>query len=208
MAVAYDSSKIASYSNDISEACMSLKYHQCIKVLFLKSLIQALRSNLPWAHIIANLLSNVFFIAFLLVVNVSSVPSAFFAPKHAFNPLADYIPWSSLFMFFFTQVEILVSVVNIWVVNCVNIPWNKHEYIFLHHCPTHIVNNTTYFACWFNIKIKRNFDGVWYNYRISLTMWYINVNVLVWIWYVWYDLSDVLLFTFKGKLSSLFYHRI
>ena len=41
---------------------------------------------------IANRLSNVFLIAFSRVVNVSAVPSAFFAPTHAFNPFAACMP--------------------------------------------------------------------------------------------------------------------
>ena len=41
---------------------------------------------------IANLLSNVFLIAFSWIVADSDVPSAFFAPVHAFKPLADCIP--------------------------------------------------------------------------------------------------------------------
>ena len=38
---------------------------------------------------IANLLSNVFLIAFSWVVTASALPSAFFAPVHSFKPFAD-----------------------------------------------------------------------------------------------------------------------
>ena len=41
---------------------------------------------------IANLSSNVFLIAFSLVVTISAMPSAFFAPKSAFKPLTDCMP--------------------------------------------------------------------------------------------------------------------
>ena len=41
---------------------------------------------------IANLLSNVLLIAFSYVVTVNAVPSGFFTPTRAFNPLAGCMP--------------------------------------------------------------------------------------------------------------------
>ena len=80
---------------------------------------------------------------------------------------------------------------------------------FFDECPTHIINNTACLVCWFNVKIKCNFNGIWYNHVISWTMWYINVNVLTWVCYVWYvNLGNLLPFVFKSKLCSMFYHRI
>ena len=45
-------------------------------------------------------------------------------------------------------------------------------------CPACIFHNITWFVCWFNVKVKRNFDGIWHSFMISWTMWYFNFNVL------------------------------
>ena len=68
-----------------------------------------------------------------------------------------------LFTFFFTQVKVLVHIVNIWVINQISAFWNKHELLFPHQCPAYIAHNTTYLAYWFNVKVKGNFDSIWYN---------------------------------------------
>ena len=47
-----------------------------------------------------------------------------------------------------------------------------HEHICLHQCPGYIAHDTTCFVCWFNVKVKRNFDSIWYNYMISWIMRY------------------------------------
>ena len=47
MVVAYDSSKIASYSSDMFKSFYAAEVSPCIKLPSQTSLIQALRSNLP-----------------------------------------------------------------------------------------------------------------------------------------------------------------
>ena len=159
---------------------------------------------------IANLLSNVFLIAFSWVVTVSAARSVVFAPIRAFKPLADCMPWSSLSSrFFFAQVKILVHVIDMWVVNCISVFWTKPEHLFLHQCPTHVVHNTTCFVCWLNGKVKGNFDSIWYNYMISWAMRYFNVSVFIWVCYIWpVGLGYMFSLAFERKLFSMFYHGI
>ena len=38
-------------------------------------------------------------------------------------------------------------------------------------------NDTTSFACGFNVKIKQTFYGIGNRFIISLTMWYFNVDM-------------------------------
>ena len=104
--------------------------------------------------VFANLLSNVFFTAFSCVVIVSAVPSVFLRLHVPLNHWLTVWLGVALFTFFFTQVKVLVSVVNIWVVNWVNVFWTKYEYFFLHECPAYIVHNTTCLVCWFNEKLN------------------------------------------------------
>ena len=106
MSVAYASSKIASYSSDISESLYVAEVSPLHKITFSDEFNSSLtiKSSLSLygytgclqkskSKGIANRLSNVFFITFFWVV--SAVPSAFFAPKRAFTPLSSCIPWSS-----------------------------------------------------------------------------------------------------------------
>ena len=102
MLVAYDSSKIASYSNKMSESLYDAEVSPARKITLFNSSITIKFSLRPYEYTgclkksksngIANRLSNVFLIAFSCVVSVSAVPSTFFAPIHASNPLVDYIP--------------------------------------------------------------------------------------------------------------------
>ena len=57
---------------------------------------------------------------------------------------------------------------------------------FFHQCSTYIANNATCFVFWLNVKIKRNFYSIWHNDMISWTMYYISINLLVWIGKIWF----------------------
>ena len=93
-----------------------------------------------------------------------------------------------------------------WSCQC---PLNQALAPFFYQCPAHIVHNTTCFVCWFNVKVKRNFNGIWYNHMISWNMWHFNVNVLTWVCYIGHvDLGYMFSLAFESKLCSMFYRGI
>ena len=105
MVVAYGSSKIASYSSNMSESLYVAEVSLVHKITFSEEFNSSLtiKSSLrPQGYTgylkksksngIAYLISNVFLIAFSWVVAASAVPFAFFAHAHAFKPLADCMP--------------------------------------------------------------------------------------------------------------------
>ena len=105
MVVAYGSSKIASYSSDMSESFYVTEVSSIQKITLSHEFNSSLtiKSSLsPYGYTgclkkaksngIENFLSNVFFIALSWFVAPSAVPSAFFAPTRAFKLLADCIP--------------------------------------------------------------------------------------------------------------------
>ena len=106
MVVAKGSLKIALYSREMSESLYVALVSAAHKITFSAEFNSSLtnKSSLlsPYGYKgclkksksngIENLLSNVFLIVFSWVVIVSAVPSAFLAPKRAFNPLTHCIP--------------------------------------------------------------------------------------------------------------------
>ena len=116
---------------------------------------------------------------------------------------------AAFFHVFFAQVKTPKGFIDICVNNRSNLLWPKHEHLFFHQCPTYIVNNATFFACWLNVKIKRNFCNIWPNYTVSWTMCYFNISMLVWISFIWYvNLSNMFSLAFKAKFCSVFCHGI
>ena len=98
------------------------------------------------------------------IFTASALQSAFFAFTCVFKPFTNCMSWNGFFSRSFSlKVKVLVHIVNIWVINQINAFWNKHELLFPHQCPAYIAHNTTYLVCWFNVKVKGNFDGIWYN---------------------------------------------
>ena len=105
MLVAYGSSKIASDSSDMSESLYVAEVSPVHQITFSEefNLSLTIKSSLtPYGYTgclkksnsngIANVLSNIFLMAFSCVVTVSAVPSDFFAPTCAFNPLTGCMP--------------------------------------------------------------------------------------------------------------------
>ena len=134
---------------------------------------------------------------------------SFLHPQEPLNHGCLYALKQLLFTFFFVQPKILVRVINIWVVNRVNVFWAKHEHLFSHQFPAYIVYNNTCFVCQFNVKFKRNFDSLWYNYMISWTMPYLDINVLISICYIWHiDFGHMFSLAFESELCPMFYHGI
>ena len=80
---------------------------------------------------------------------------------------------------------------------------------FFDECPASIIHNTTCLVCCFDFKVKRNLSGIWYNYMVSRTMRYFDVDVLTWVCYVWrVGIGNMFSFAFKGKLCPMFYYGI
>ena len=108
-----------------------------------------------------------------------------------------------LFTLFLTQVQNLLSVIDIWAINHNNFLWSEHSHIFLHKCSTYVVNNTACFVCGLDEKTKRNLYGIWHSHVISSTMCHFSISMLVWICYIWYVyIGYIFLFPLKANYDA------
>ena len=120
-------------------------------------------------------LPKVFLILFPWVATVIAASSVFaYLPGLSNHSQIVYLKsfftsWSSVF--FFTQVRIVISVIDIWVVYRFNFLSTKHW------CSIYVIDNTTCFVCWPSVKIKRNSYVFWHNDTISSAMSYFNQYV-------------------------------
>ena len=148
MLVVYGSSKIASYSKEMSKSLYVALVSPGHKITFSEELNSSLtiKSSLSLygytgclnqnlnqdlnqkskSNGIANLLSKAFLTTFSWLVTVSAVPSVL---SHQVPPL-DHWPLDHWPTFFIAQIKILACVKNIWVVNRINFFWTKQQ----HHC--------------------------------------------------------------------------
>ena len=105
MIVTYGSSKIVSYSEEMSEILYVVLVSLVHKITFSEEFSSSLTIKFSLrlygytgclkkskCNGTASLLSNIFLITFSWVVTVSTMPSAFSALTLAFEPLADCIP--------------------------------------------------------------------------------------------------------------------
>ena len=133
MVVAHGPSKIPSYSSDISQSLYVAEVSPVHKITFSEEFSLSLTikpSLIPYGYTgclkksksngIANCLSNVFLIAFPCVAAFSAIPSDFFAPTRAFNPLAGCMSRLNVIL---TAFGIIHDLLNHLVFQCQYAVW-------------------------------------------------------------------------------------